>query len=143
MNRYSATETHFALLSVGEQRKTVIENQISFLSSRLSILDRAVHTGEGKSSVLPDGFVIGDSADILAEQRTSTLSMIENLKEELQDELIKLRKHKEENVRRRHNYIPMAMALLRGLAVKGKLAGLISSAEERRTLSSANRGKKM
>lgn len=141
MNRYSATETHFALLSVGEQRKTVIENHINALSSRLSILDRALHNGEGKSSVLPDGFVVGDNADTLVEQRTTTLSTIENLKEELQDEFIKLRKQKEENVRRRHNYIPMAMALLRGLAEKGKLAGLISGAEERRTLTSTNRKK--
>ena len=105
MNRYSATETHFALLSVGEQRKTVIENHINALSSRLSILDRALHNGEGKSSVLPDGFVVGDNADKLVEQRTTTLSKIENLKEELQDEFIKLRKQKEENVRRRHNYL--------------------------------------
>lgn len=139
MNRYSATETHFALLSVGEQRKTVLENEVSFLTKRLSVLDLAVHTGEGKSSVLSDGFTIGDNTDIIAEQRIITLSAIENLKEELRDEFIKLRKQKEENVRRRHNYIPMAITLLRELAGKRKLSELIAAAEQRRTVNAVNR----
>jgi ubiquitin carboxyl-terminal hydrolase L5 len=141
MNRYSASETHFALLSIGEQKKSVLELGISALSSRLSALDLVVTTGDGKSSVLPDGFVFADSTDGLAEQRGATIAALDNLKVELDIENEKLRRQKEENVRRRHNYIPMAVSLLRHLAAKGKLSGLISSANDRRALAVANKMK--
>ena len=139
MSRYSASETHFALLSVGEQRKTILETELSAMTIRLSALDLAVRTGEGKSSVLSDGFLIADGADAIAQQRGSTLAALESLKGELEDEFTKLRKQKEENVRRRHNYVPMAIALLRQLAGKRKLAGLITAAEQRRAVNIANR----
>ena len=139
MGRYSSSETHFALLSVGEQRKTIIETELSAMTIRLSVLDLAVRTGEGKSSVLSDGFLVGEGIDALTLQRGSTLLALENLKGELEDENIKLKKQKEENVRRRHNYVPMAIALLRQLARKRELSGLITAAEERRAVNIANR----
>lgn len=65
MNRYSASETHFALLSIGEKRKIVLENELIVLTSRLATIDLAVSTGEGKSSVLGDGYTIGKFMCIL------------------------------------------------------------------------------
>lgn len=58
MNRYSATETHFALLTIEEQRKASLESEMSALTSRLGAIDLAVTTGEGKSSVLLDGIFL-------------------------------------------------------------------------------------
>ena len=139
MNRYSASETHFALLSIGEQRKNVLELGIIALSGRLSALDLAVTTGDGKSSVLPDGFILANSPDGVAEQRGATIAALDNLKVELDIEKEKLRRQKEENVRRRHNYIPMAVSLLRHLAAKGQLTGLIISANDRRASAIANK----
>lgn len=46
MNRYSATETHFALLSIGEKKKLKLENELITLTSKLSLLD-----SEGNSSM--------------------------------------------------------------------------------------------
>ena len=141
MNRYSASETHFALLSIGEQKKSVLELGITALSSRLAALDFVVTTGDGKSCVLPDGFTFADSTDGIAEQRGATIAALDNLKVELDIENEKLRRQKEENVRRRHNYIPMAVSLLRHLAAKGELGGLISSANDRRTAAIAQKYK--
>jgi hypothetical protein len=90
MSRYSATETHFALLSIGEKRKTLLESEVTALTSRLSALDLAVSTGSGKSSILPDGFQIADSTDALAEQRSATIAALDTVKADLEDEIRKL-----------------------------------------------------
>lgn len=141
MSRYSATETHFALLSIGEKRKTLLESEVTALSSRLSALDLAVSTGSGKSSILPDGFQIADSTDALAEQRSATIAALDTVKADLEDEIRKLVMQREENVRRRHNYVPMAVALVRQLAGKSKLSGLITAADQRRAASSMKKKK--
>lgn len=87
------------------------------------------------------GFTVAADENALSEQRESTISALENIRNEIEDELIKLKKQKEENVRRRHNYIPLAITLLRQLAAKRKLSELVKSSEERREVNIANRKK--
>jgi hypothetical protein len=139
MNRYAATETHFALLTIGEQKKTVLENEQKILTERSLKIDLAITTGEGKGSVLSDGYTIAEDILLLEAQRELVVVELENLGSNLEDEAIKLRKQKEENVRRRHNYVPMAITLLRHLAAKNKLSDLVSLAEQRRATNLTNR----
>ena len=139
MNRYSATETHFALLSIGEHRSCIIEREAEALNLRLSALDAAVSTGAGRSTTLADGYTIADDSDGLADQRGVTIAALDFLAVRLEEHTKKLDRQKMENVRRRHNYVPMAIVLLRELAKAGQLSPLVAAAKERKPVRSADK----
>jgi Ubiquitin carboxyl-terminal hydrolases len=128
MSRYSATETHFALLTIGEKRSTVLENELNAITSRLATIEVALSSGQNQDS--------------LVAERESALAEMESIRSELADETLKLKRQAEENVRRKHNYVPLAMALLKHLAKRGKLNDMVASAEQRRANSSDSRSKK-
>jgi Ubiquitin carboxyl-terminal hydrolases len=128
MSRYSATETHFALLTIGEKRSTVLENELNAITSRLATIEVALSSGQNQDS--------------LVAERESALAEMESIRSELADETLKLKRQAEENIRRKHNYVPLAMALLKHLAKRGKLNDMVASAEQRRANSSDSRSKK-
>ena len=83
MSRYSQSETHFALLSIGEKRSTVLETEIVAITARLSAIEMASSTGQGRATVLADGYQLaGDDTGLLS-QRESTLLELETLRGEL------------------------------------------------------------
>ena len=45
----------------------------------------------------------------------------------------KAEQRKEENIRRKHNYVPMILKLMKILATKDKLGELIDKAKEKKT----------
>lgn len=139
MNRYSATETHFALLSIGEHKSGIVEREVAALNLRLLALDMAVSTGAGKSTTLADGYTIAGSSDGLAKQRDATITALAYLTLQLEEQAKKLDRQKMENVRRRHNYVPMAIVLLRELAKADLLSHLVAAAQERKSVRSADK----
>ncbi len=100
MAKYSATETHFNLLSVCEDRRYVIENEINFITSQL-----------------------GDS------NNEELMNQLVELRNELSEENSKREFQHKENVRRRHNYIGFTMQVLKALAQNNKLTQCIAAAE--------------
>lgn len=70
-----------------------------------------------------------------SDQDERALTELERLRYEYSEELMRLEKRRVENVRRRHNYIPLAITLIRALAAKGKLQGLRVAAVERKAVS--------
>lgn len=58
----------------------------------------------------------------------SELARLESL---IEDEINKTKRYKIENVRRKHNYLPLIMELLKVLAKEGKLIPLYQKAKER------------
>ncbi|CAD6193950.1 unnamed protein product [Caenorhabditis auriculariae] len=61
--------------------------------------------------------------DCLAEQ-------IEDIKRGIADEDYKMKLYRKENARRRHNYLPFILELMKALAKEGKLVGLVDKAIE-------------
>jgi hypothetical protein len=61
---------------------------------------------------------------------------------ELEEEQKKLKRQAEENIRRKHNYLPFVCRLVEVLAAKGHLAGLIQSAETAANERRNNNGKR-
>lgn len=106
MRRYSAAETHFALMSVGSKRSTVLEREISSLQQQLEALN-----------------MTDDSLS----------SQLQQLQFELSEEYEKEKRQKEENIRRRHNYIPFILTVIKALARAHKLQDLRGAAAERIT----------
>ena len=119
MQRYSQEENSFTLLSVCEQRSSILERNIDECQGQLEELS------------------FGSGAEIQEGTTAATLrSKLDGLQSELEDEQCRLRKQKEENIRRRHNFCPFIIALLRALATnQGVLEGLIERAKERKGIS--------
>lgn len=107
MARYSASETHFALMSIGKMRSTFLQEKITNLEEQLLALEDT-------------------DADDSADQISMLSLEIENLRAQLDDESKKKKKQKEENCRRKHNYIPFIMKLIGCLAEKDALMNLVS-----------------
>lgn len=108
MARYAASETHFALLSVGNRRRTLLEEEILLAQSQLDTL--------------------------AAEDPALTAQLHEQmqlLRLQLDEEVATEQSQQEENVRRRHNYVPFIIALLRQLAQRQQLTPLVEAARTR------------
>ena len=124
MARYASSETSFALLSVRPKRSTMLENDLAGLEAQLASL------------TLQDGQV----AD---EGRAAALrSQIDDVKSQLAYELASLERMKQENVRRRHNYLPFIMTLLKHLSRRGQLQNMVLSAKRRQEDQLQRGGKK-
>ena len=67
----------------------------------------------------------------LPDETVGNAAVCQDLRDRLEDESAKEIRYALENVRRRHNYLPLAFSLFNVLAAKGKLQELRDSARER------------
>ncbi|XP_060603819.1 ubiquitin carboxyl-terminal hydrolase isozyme L5-like [Ruditapes philippinarum] len=104
MQKYSAGEIHFNLMALVSDRKACYEK-------RLQELFAQTETG-------------GMETDLVKSQ-ISQLQML------VADEERKMKKYKIENIRRKHNYLPFIMELLKILSEKGQLLPLVEKAKEK------------
>ena len=122
MGRYSQSETHFALMSVCEKKSSLLERELTSLLA------------DSSEGMAVEGGVSGDAGDSRAER-------IESLRLALAEENAKLEMQKAENVRRRHNFVPMIVELVKALAKKGAIDGLIDAAQKARSEGSSGSSK--
>lgn len=109
INKYSEGEIHFNLMAIVSDKAMLYEKQLQQLTQHS--IDNQMDT------------------DVLQ-------SEIENLKRLISEEETKMKRYKLENIRRRHNYLPLIMEVLKTLAQESKLVELVDQAKERK-------GKKM
>lgn len=82
---------------------------------------------------------IPTSMDELQEQLETTESNLSQLQSMITSENEKLHKYKVENIRRKHNYIPLIMEMLKILAERGELTTLVDKAIEKRKAAAATK----
>ncbi|XP_071479968.1 ubiquitin carboxyl-terminal hydrolase isozyme L5-like [Diadema antillarum] len=117
IRRYSANEIHFNLMALISDRRMIYEKEISRLQEQLKTLESQGELME-----------TNQSSPLSAAAIQSELSKYQLLVEE-EDRKIKL--FKTENIRRKHNYLPLIMELLKVLASKGELVPLVQQAKEK------------
>lgn len=103
IQKYSEGEIHFNLMAVVSDRKMLYERQLENLQKN------------------------ENNKDI-----ESIKTEIEKLKLLIEEEETKRRSYQIENIRRKHNYIPLIVELLKILAKEGKLMPLYEEAKERK-----------
>jgi ubiquitin carboxyl-terminal hydrolase L5 len=113
MHRYASNEVNFALLNIRDDRKVEIETEMAELQSTLQEMES--HNDESM-------------AGTINEMKTQ----YEVLRHELDDINVERERQKQENIRRRHNYFPFILALLKSCAQKGVLNNLVESAKTRK-----------
>ncbi|KAI8761392.1 ubiquitin carboxyl-terminal hydrolase isozyme L5 [Biomphalaria glabrata] len=103
MHKYSADEIHFNLMAVVSDRKRAYAKRLQELSSLVAT--SGLDTGEVQCEMAKLGYLIGE----------------EDRKEQ---------RYRIENIRRRHNYLPFIMELLKILAEGRQLLPLIEKAKQ-------------
>lgn len=110
IEKYKEGEIHFNLMAIASDRKMVLQKQIKELQSSLA-------TGEAMETDSPqDNFM------------SSEIKRLQNLIC-LEDE--KRRKYKVENIRRKHNYLPFIVEMIKILASERKLLPLVQGEKEK------------
>nr|CAG4641052.1 EOG090X0A33 [Eulimnadia texana] len=116
IQRYSAGEIRFNLMAVVSDRKLEYERQLAEIQQQLQTMT--------------------DSTVALELQEKAS-----RLQQLIEDEDLKRKQQKVENVRRKHNYIPMIVELLKMLASKGQLLPLYEKAKQRAEVKAATKSK--
>mmetsp|Transcript_4966 Transcript_4966/g.7521 ORF Transcript_4966/g.7521 Transcript_4966/m.7521 type:complete len:343 (-) Transcript_4966:141-1169(-) len=122
INRYAASEIHFNLLSLVKSPMLVAEEGLRASEEQLKEMQAA-------STALPDG---DESKKELEANLQETQAAISRYQTTIEDEQARRTRWKEENIRRRHNYIPLVVQMLKYLAEKGKLKGIVEEAAKKR-----------
>jgi len=120
VSRYNAKEIKFNLLALHEKPRDRLEKELRSLKSQ---------EGEIKGR-LTDLALPADERTRLQGELQACGPKISECEAGLQNEHTKSIAWQRENVRRKHNYIPFTYNLLKILAAKGKLVGLIAAAEK-------------
>lgn len=127
--RYSGSEIRFNLLALVGNRKDVALAKISQYEARLLELELLLASGPSNS-----GDLQAEKAQLEAEMAGCNATIAE--------EESKFRQWKQENIRRKHNYVPLALRLLQALAEKNKLVDLVKNAKERNDTKNAAASKR-
>jgi len=114
ISHYKITEINFNLMAVVADQKLLIENKIDSLNKQVEQLDR----DDGTDKHLRMEIV---KSEIEAE----------NVK--LSQEVCKRQQYEVENMRRRHNYLPFIVEIIKILAEKQQLVGLVQEQKSKTT----------
>lgn len=99
IKKYSEGEIHFNLMAVVTDRQVLYQRQLDLLLNSEASMDT-----------------------------DSKQSEIAKLRMQIEDEKMKKKRYKVENIRRKHNYLPLIVELLRILGEKGQLSSLYEKA---------------
>lgn len=137
--RYSQSETAFALLTVCEKRSTIIENEIVSLTNRMSELGVTTDDdGDYRQQLQSLRDELADENDKVRISLLPTRALYNSIRSHYfmhSNTYIyaytQLNSQLKENVRRRHNYIPLILQLIKDLAKANKLQGIITNAKNK------------
>ncbi|KAK9695083.1 Ubiquitin carboxyl-terminal hydrolase [Popillia japonica] len=103
IQKYSEGEIHFNLMAIVSDKKVIYEKQLQNLQKQI------------------------DDSGMETDAQQAEIAKLRCLMEE---EETKIHRYQIENIRRKHNYIPLIMELLKLLAREGKLMSLYEKAKE-------------
>jgi len=130
IEKYSRSEIRFNLMALIKNRKLVCQEQISTLDKKRSQLMNIITSPSTDMQIdihtdLPQS---KEDAKLLLEQVEAE---VKSLQQKITFEEDKMKNWKLENIRRKHNYIPFVVNLLKILAEKGQLVPLLEQAQKK------------
>lgn len=125
---YAKERITFTLLAIVRNRKDAAEETIAVASAELDTIDRQLCEGDGRSDGAPDEL---SSRSALTGRRAELQADITEARSIVASEERKFRGYRRDNVRRRHNWVPLTIELLKALAEAGKLGDLRKAARDK------------
>eukprot|EP01133_Synstelium_polycarpum_P004304 gene4304-5027_t len=143
IEKYSQTEIRFNLMALIRNRQTFYNAQIDLfekkkkaINLKLSQMDTSVEDSSSKMEI-DSQFDLPSSKEELDFLLVEADSNIETIRQNILLEQEKFRGYKEENIRRKHNYIPFIINLIKILAEKDQLVPMIQKAKEKEAAKAA------
>jgi len=128
IERYSQSEIRFNLMAVIRKLKVTLTEELEKLSARKTSIESKLQSKEQNDNAMD---IDGDSLPATVEELKSELSkvtvLIQECQRKMKDEDEKINRWKVENIRRKHNYIPFIVNLLKYLAEQDQLLPLIEN----------------
>lgn len=125
MSSYTADEIHFNLLAIVGDRKKLYEKEISSLEVRKELAAQKIQTLLGEEGEAMEGdSELPNDPEALQTVIEEIEAKVFSLQGSIAQEEAKMEKYKIENIRRRHNYLPLIMEILKLLAKRGQLVPL-------------------
>ncbi|XP_046905489.1 ubiquitin carboxyl-terminal hydrolase isozyme L5 isoform X1 [Hypomesus transpacificus] len=129
IQKYSEGEIRFNLMAIVSDRKMIYERKITELQTQLT---------ECISLPLQEEPMDTDQSSTLLSSIQSEIAKYQLL---IEEENQKLKRYKIENIRRKHNYLPFIMELLKTLAQYQQLIPLVEKAKEKQGAKKAQEAK--
>ena len=131
--RYSTKEIRFNLMAIVRNCKDAAEEEVGVRQNRIAAIQAAIdgggNTAESDALALHgQPFGLSTDAGALQAQLAEEAAALSECEAVINEEEAKFGRWKHENMRRRHNFIPFAIALLQALAKKGQLEPLMEKA---------------
>mmetsp|Transcript_67884 Transcript_67884/g.214733 ORF Transcript_67884/g.214733 Transcript_67884/m.214733 type:complete len:341 (+) Transcript_67884:140-1162(+) len=129
--RYSKSEIRFNLMALIRNRKTMFTEELGKLEGlKEKLASRAEEVGKGGAltDMEVDGEVLPSTADAISTRLAGLETEAMELNEQIRREEEKFRHWRDENIRRKHNYVPFLFNFLKLLAEKKQLKPLIEKA---------------
>jgi len=128
IERYASSEIRFNLMAIIKNRKEKLQGDLATQEALKGLLESA----EGEMMEAVEGFEIAGDAAGREAQLHSVSTEVENIRGEIAAEEAKFAKWHTENIRRKHNYIPLVVNLLKLLAKHGHLRPMLDKAQQTR-----------
>ncbi|XP_071948052.1 ubiquitin carboxyl-terminal hydrolase isozyme L5-like [Antedon mediterranea] len=116
ISKYNAEEIHFNLMAIVSDLKMVYEQKLSQLAEKLI-----------EKQNEPEDMETDNTESLVCNMEAE----MARLQEKIEQENKKMQQYQVENIRRKHNYLPLIMELLQVLADKDKLVPLVQKAKEK------------
>jgi len=131
IEKYAASEIRFNLMTVIKDRKIVFNEEIVQLEQQKHEIESRINNFGQIDTMDVESSITSTTLDDLLAKKVQIDERISELKHKLSLEEEKLKNWKIENIRRKHNYIPFFVNLLKILAEKGELMPLIQKASRK------------
>ncbi|KAJ1974335.1 hypothetical protein H4R34_004755 [Dimargaris verticillata] len=144
MAAYASSEIRFNLMAVMKSRETLYQERMAMIQQDLNTIQAQIadlQIVSGKStpvaepstpSLQPDGSHQGGEINELQAAATALEAERAQLSHKILMEQSKLQRYKQENVLRKHNFIPFVYQLVRAVAKAGQLDPLIRETKQRK-----------
>lgn len=129
MEEFSVKENGFTLLGVVDNIKEKCIKELNKENELIGIIQNY-----GITNTIPNGYSIKDIGETEEERSLIVAShqeMMREMEEKIANEDKKFERYRIENNRRKHNYIPFAMELLKIMCEKNIIDGIYNTAEQK------------
>lgn len=126
MARYMDSETGFNMLAIVGNKKELYEKKLEQQELYKAALEAKI---AGVEAMDVEGMDLAGTPEELQQKLDTCNALMDELSMQIAEEDSKFASWKEENIRRRHNYVPFLFNLLKALAQKGHLPDLIDKAK--------------
>lgn len=131
IERYATSEIRFNLMAIIKNRKDKLLEQLAVQGAVKGLLESALAEG-GEMMEGVDGFEMAEDAAGRQAQLQDVTAVVEDIQKSIEAEEEKMRNWHRENIRRKHNYIPLVVNLLKLLAKQGHLRPMLEKAQQAR-----------